>query len=472
MKNRLIVPPSLEVAACLMLTLAVGFPAAARPSPIQNPPAAQAGGGQQAGAQQAGAQQAGAAKGPQWKSRDEYDAFTAMQKETDPHKKITLAEAFVQKYANSDYKGEAYALMIQSYAQLNDFAKLMQTAADAAKAAPDSLDVDTAVSYFFPLLFKGDDPNKDADLTAADSYAKNGLAQLEKLQKPANVSDEQFNQSVKARRAIFNGTTGFVALQKKDYATAISALNSAKQDNPSDAYTFYRLGLAYLYSTPPDFDHAIWNLARAGSLAKAAKAPDTAAIEKYYNQVYTSRHGSDAGASDVETQAASAVDPPADFKVAPAPKHAATGNAFVDAFYSYEDNLKVGGDTEKQQWDALKGQPFGGPGYVDSVAPGSDPGSCLIHIAITDESKNAGTYDIELKDSGQPTCKDLSKGDPVRFQGTVSAYTNTPSFVLTLDSGKINEEDLAAAAENKKSEKPAKPTRTTPRRPVHKAQGC
>lgn len=461
MKNRLIAPPILEVAACLIVIVVAAIPA--RPAPIPNPPAAQATAAQQAGAQQ------GAAKGPQWKSRDEYDAFQAITKETDPHKKITLAQAFIQKYANSDYKGEAYALMIQSYAQTNDFADLMKTAAEASKAAPDSLAVDTAVSYFFPLLYKGDDPNKDADLTAADSYAKSGLSLLEKLEKPANTPEEQFNQSVKARRAIFNGAAGFVALQKKDYATAITALNAAKGDNPSDTYTYYRLGLAYLYSTPPDFDHAIWNLARATSLAKAAKTPDSAAIEKYYDQVYTSRHGSDAGASDVETQAAGSIEPPADFKVAPAPKHAATGNAFVDAFYSYEDNLKVGGDTEKQQWAALNGQPFGGPGYVDSVAPGPDPGSCLVNIAITDDSKNKGTYDISLKDSTQPECKDLSKGDPVRFQGTVSAYTNAPSFVLTLDNGKINDDDLKAAAANKKSEKP---TRTTPRRPVHKAQGC
>jgi hypothetical protein len=425
--------------------------------------------GGMAGQQAAGGEQA---KGPQWKSRDEYDAFAALQKETDPKKKITLAEGFIQKYANSDYKGAAYALMIQAYAQTNDFAKLMQTAAEATKAAPDSLDLYTVVSYVFPLLYKSDDPNKDADLAAAESYAKSGLAQVEKLQKPAGATDEQFNQSVKARRAILNGAIGFVALQKKDNAGAIAALTAAKGDNPSDTYTFYRLGLAYLYSTPPDFDHAIWNLARAASLAKAAKTQDAGAIEKYFSQVYVSRHGSDAGATDVESQAASSVEPPADFKVASAPKHAPTGNQFIDAFYSYEDNLKVGGDTEKQQWDALKGQPFAGPGYVDSVSPGPDPGTFLVHIDITDEAKGKdGVYDIELKDS-QAECKDLAKGDPVRFQGTLSAYTTTPSFVLTLDNGKINDDDLAAAADKKKSEKPAKPAaRPTPHRPVHKTQG-
>ena len=39
-----------------------------------------------------------AAKAPQWKSREEYDAYNAMATEKDPNKKISLAEAFLQKY--------------------------------------------------------------------------------------------------------------------------------------------------------------------------------------------------------------------------------------------------------------------------------------------------------------------------------------------------------------------------------------
>ena len=54
-----------------------------------------------------GGQQAGAAKQPGWKSREEYDAFQAMANDKDPHKRIELAEAFVTKYANSDFKDQA-----------------------------------------------------------------------------------------------------------------------------------------------------------------------------------------------------------------------------------------------------------------------------------------------------------------------------------------------------------------------------
>lgn len=399
-----------------------------------------------------------AAKGPQWKSRAEYDAYTAMTNEKDLHKKISLAQDFVQKYADSDYKEAAYVAIIQSYAQLNDLSKMMDATQQALQAKPDSLDVITASSYFIPLLYKPDEPNKEAHLSSAEANAKKGLELLQKLEKPAGVTDEQFNQNVKARRAILNSAVGFVALQRANYADAVAPLKVAAEDSPNDVYTNYRLGTAYLYSKPPDFDNAIWYLARADSLAKAAKGADAPNIDKFFTQVYVGRHGSDQGASDVLAQAASSPTPPQGFKVAPPEKHAPTGNPNIDAFYQIQDALRVGGDQAQKVWDSLKGQPLGVAGFVDSVEKGSDPGTFLVRIDVTNESKaKDGVYDVELKDS-QPGCKDLSKGDPVRFQGTIAAYTTTPSFVLTLENGKINDDDLAAAAAGKPQKKtPAKP---------------
>src|SRR5262245_62780175 len=41
--------------------------------------------------------------GPVPQSKDEADAFTALQREQAPDKKVELAEAFVTKYPNSDF---------------------------------------------------------------------------------------------------------------------------------------------------------------------------------------------------------------------------------------------------------------------------------------------------------------------------------------------------------------------------------
>jgi tetratricopeptide (TPR) repeat protein len=405
------------------------------------------------------------AKAPQWKSREEYDAFQAMSVEKDPNKRIALAQAILQKYTTSDFKDAAYVGMMGAYQQLGDSAKAIDAAHHALEANPDNLDALTYLSFAFPYTFSSKSADAESQLSRADSDAKHGLEVLQKLQKPANVTDEQFNTYVKPKRSTFNTAVAFVAVQRKDYAAAIVLLKAAADDNPNDSLLFSLMGQSYLYSKPPDYDNAIWYLARSVALAQAAQSPNASALLKFYGQVYVNRHGSDAGENDIVTQAAASVNPPADFKVAPAPKHAATGNATIDAFYSWEDTLKSGGDTEKQEWEGVSGQPglkgqvFEAPGVVDSVEKGSDSNTYLVRIDVAKE----GTYNIEVKDSTQADAKYLSKGDAVRFKGTISAYTLTPSFVLSLDPGTINQEDLdSAKAKQQEKAKPKPRKRPAP----------
>jgi len=383
-----------------------------------------------------------AAKPGQWKSRDEYDAFNAMASEKDPNKKISLAEAFLQKYANSDFKNLAYIAEMQTYFQMGKSDQAVEAGKKVLSVDPDNLDALAFLSFVFPFTFKADDPDATAKLSRADSDAHHGLEVLQKFQKPANVTDEQFSQYVKPKRAVFNNAIGFVALQRKDYAGAITAFKAASEDNPSDVYTFYREGLAYLYSTPPDTDHALWYIARAVALAQASKNPAGDDINKFLKRAYVNYHGNDQGLQDVITQSASAVNPPDGFKVAPMEVPKPTGNANIDGFNTMTFALKLGGEKAQKQWDLLKGQPLELGGFVDSVEKATDSDAYMVRIDILEQSKaQPGTYDIELKDTTQPKVKNLSPGDVVRFKGTITAYTATPSLVLSID-GTINPEDV------------------------------
>ena len=382
-----------------------------------------------------------AAHAKSWKGRDEYDAYTAMANEKDPNKRISLAEAFLQKFSNSDFKDLAYVVEMQTYQQLNQVDKAVEAGHKALEANPDNLDALHALSFVFPFVYKADDPEATAKLSRAESDAKHGLEVLQKLQKPAGVSEEQFNQFVKGLRATFNGTVGFVALQRKDYAAAITSYKAAAEDNPSDWYVFYRMGLAYLYSNPPDNDHGIWYIARAFDLAQAAKDPNAAEFEKYLKQVYVNYHGNEDGLKDIDTQAASSANPPDGFKVAPMEAPKPTGNPSVDGFNSMTYPLKLGGVMAQKQWDGLKGQPIGLGGVVASVEKGTDAGTYLVRIDVLAHSSTApGVYDIELKDSKQPNVKNLAPGDPVTFKGTADSYTATPNVVLTVV-GEITQPD-------------------------------
>jgi len=408
--------------------------------------------------------QAAQAKQPQWKSRDEYDAFNAMATEKDPNKKISLAEAFLQKFANSDFRDVAYVAIMQAHFQVGDSAKAIDAGRKALEANPDNIDALAFLSFAFPFVYKADDPDATAKLSRAESDGRHGLEVLQKIPKPANVTDEQFNAYVKPMRSVFNGMIGFAALQRKDYPAAVTGFKAAAEDNPSDVYTFYRLGLAYLYSSPADYDRAVWYIARAVSLANAAKNPAGPEIEKFLKRAYVNYHGNDQGLQDIVTQAASAVDPPEGFKVAPMETPKQTGNPNIDAFNQMTFTLKLGGEKAQKTWDALKGQTIELGGAVDSVERGTDPGVYLVRIDILQQSSAAdGVYDIELKDSTQPNVKNLQKGDLVRFRGTAEAYTVTPSLVLTL-AGEITT-DLPEAPTVKEKPKP-KPKAAPPKRPA------
>lgn len=412
-------------------------------------------------------------KKPQWKSRDEYDAYQAIVGEQDPNKKIQLAQAFLEKFKDTDFKDLAYLEVLRAYQRLGDGAKAVEAGQKALDANPDNLDAHTLVAYLFPFAFRLDDPDVAAKLSRAESDAKRGLEVLQKAQKPENVTEEQFNQGIKARRAVFNSLLGFVGLQRKDYAGAVTSLKVAAEDNPSNSYGFYWLGLSYLNLTPRDYDNAVWNMARAISLAKAARDPNADAWEKYLRQTYIGYHGNDQGLADILTQAASSPTPPEGFKVAPMEVPKETGNKSIDAFNQIFFQLKFGGERAQKLWDSLKGEPFGVGGYVENVEKGTEPGLYLVRIDVLEQSKATdGMYDIELRDSTQPNVKNLSKGDAVHFKGTISAYTATPNLVITLDNATINEDEIpeqpkvAPKAKPKPKPRPrATTTRGTTRKP-------
>lgn len=408
-------------------------------------------------------------KKPQWKSRDEYDAYQAIVGEQDANKKIQLAQAFLEKFKDSDFKDLANLEVLRAYQRLGDGAKAVEAGQKALDANPDNLDAHTLVAYLFPFAFRVDAPDVAARLSRAESDANRGLEVLQKAQKPENVPEEQFNQVNKARRAVFNSLLGFVALQRKDYAGAVTFLKAAAEDNPSNSYGFYWLGLSYLNLTPRDYDNAVWNMARAISLAKAARDPNADAWERYLRQTYIGYHGNDEGLADIVTQAASSSAPPEGFKVAPMEVPKETGNKSIDAFNQTFFQLKFGGERAQKLWDGLKGEPFGVGGYVESVEKGAEPGLYLVRIDVLEQSRAAeGMYDIELRDSTQPNVKNLSKGDAVHFKGTISTYTATPNLVVTLDSATINEDEIPEQPKVAPKPKPrprATPTRRTTRRP-------
>src|SRR5487761_610258 len=381
-------------------------------------------------------------------------AGQAVVKATSAQQKISLADAFLQKYPASDFKAQAELLKVQAYAQSKEVNQAVSSAQEALKDNPiDPIKI-AALHYLalvFPYVYKPNAPDAATQAAQAESQAKEGLQLLQQVQKPAGASQAVFETQVKQYRSDFNRSAGFAALQQKDYANAITYLKAAIGDNPSDTHSLSLLGQAYLYTKPPDYGSALWYLARGAAIAQQQSTPNAAALQKFYDQIYISRHGSDAGEKALLAQAAASATPPTGFAVAPPPKHQKTGNTNVDAFYGIQDALAVGGDQAQQAWNGLKGQPLGIIAFVESVAPGTSPGTYVVRADVLPQERGtAGDYNLELQTS-QPNAQYLQLGDPIRFQGTISANTPAPKFVLTLSGVQIDNASLQMASERAKA---------------------
>jgi hypothetical protein len=120
---------------------------------------------QQQQQQQAPAQQN---VGPTAQSKDEFDAFMAVQNEQTPAKKVELAEGFVAKYPTSDFVMYAQTFRVASYGQLGK----PKEAVSAAEQA-----IDATVKLGEKLVAKADADSKlsDKDKEAIRKKDKNAV---------------------------------------------------------------------------------------------------------------------------------------------------------------------------------------------------------------------------------------------------------------------------------------------------------
>jgi tetratricopeptide (TPR) repeat protein len=113
--------------------------------------------------------------------------------------------------------------------------------------------------------------------------------------------------------------------QLGDTAKAIEAGHQAVQANPASTVSFYNLGVEYTNLRPQDFNQAVWNLARAVALARAAQDSSTGEFEKFLKETYVKAHGSEEGLPAIIAQAAASPTAPPGFTLPDPPLYSASG---------------------------------------------------------------------------------------------------------------------------------------------------
>lgn len=399
-----------------------------------------------------------------FKDRAEYDAFNAILQAGSPNQQIELADKYLSEYPETKLADKVYEIKLQAYQQLNDGPKMEEAAKKLLEVSPDNFRALLLLSYIIPRTLNAQDPGMEQKLTAAEDYARRGLEQLEKLQMPEGMSAGDFQKQKDQSAAVLHQTTGFVALQRKNYEQAAQALKKSGEMNPDDALDFYWLGLAYLSPKPPQYEQGIWAMARALSIKGQAALPtaNQTQVRDYVTNIYKSKRlpqvevdqttademNEQAGReiNDILARAATAPFPPADFRIEemvveeepePEPEPVRELSVKPEELSSFDvlaQYLQAGGLKGEDTWTLLHGSALTLPGKVVSATPAASPRT--IRLAVDPVlAQEDGKYDVELT-LEQPLARALSAGQMIQFEGTCDAYRTNP-FLLQMAKGKI-----------------------------------
>lgn len=403
---------------------------------------------------------------PTIKDPAEYNAYITAIQQKDNNAKISALEAFLTQYPNSVMKNTALEVLMGTYQQTGNSAKVVDTAKRLLTADPNSLRALALLTY---LARQGvmSQQNVQQNLSDLQTYCSKGLDAVKANQKPAGMKDEDFEKLKKETTLIFNGGCGFGALQSKDYQHAQEYMKAAVDQDPNDLQNVYPLCTAYLSANPPDSVNGLYCLARAVSIAPAGSAAQTQ-IQKYFQSVYKNYHGSDDGEDQVLATAKANPNPPAGFTITKyvPPTPAEQAHSLVDgktpdqikqlSFGEWELVLSAGTpDDQAKVWDVIKNVPLQMEGNVIEA-----PSNTELHIAASEDDIEQKRADITLTMSGPiPAARMPKVGDTFDFEGTPTSYTATP-FMMVMDTGKL----LRKAGEPPPKKAPVR------RRPVRKTQ--
>jgi len=383
----------------------------------------------------------------------EYNAFQACRAETNAQARAKCLDDFVTKFPNSTLMLYVNQLYFATYNELKNYPKTIEYA-DKLVALGDKIDSGTAVQtlYLRSLAFNASFNDKAPD--AVDQLNKERAAALmaidilSKIAKPANVPDDQFAAQKKMLTVFFNYMAGFTSSDPnvKDYASAIKYFKAGLAADPNDTVTNYKLGLAYLLSTPPQSLDGFWALARAIDL----KVTDAPKIQDYLRKQILAYEQpgcdnlADAQLNELLQLAANAPDRPATYTIPSVDDLDKIRKA--SNIITVLTDLKAGSDKAKMTWLAICGLEFPEVvGKVIDVAPGTD--SVELHLATgatPEEIQAATAANLDVKVVGQPEASRVQKDDGVRFSGTLVSYDPDPAFMLHWDKAKVNPEDIPA----------------------------
>jgi hypothetical protein len=368
----------------------------------------------------------------------------ALNKQTTPQTQAPALEEYLVKYPKSAVRTDVLQRIMLDYSQF-DPTKALVAADKFLAVSPNNLQaflIEVALRKQQAEDPKTEAATKQSVLDQAAVYAQKGLVAAQ-ASKPAELTDEQFTAIKIYSIPTFYSVIGEGALNKKDGAAAVAAYKSELAAmKPEDLTkpaglqeTFY-LAQAYYNSTPPDLINCTFYATRAAALAPDQFKPQLQPLADY---CYKKFHGTKDGYDAVVTAAKANANPPADFKITPAPTDADQVNTIMSttkedelpklALSDKEYILQYGTQAQADKvFDTIKGKSVEIPGAIVTAVTADQ-----IQVAVSDDAVQSKTADFTFNMKA-PLAKLPTVGDKITLSGTYASYTQKPVMITMSDS--------------------------------------
>ncbi len=249
-----------------------------------------------------------------WKDRAEYDLYNSIIKEQDNNKKVQLLDQWTAKYPETNFKEARLLLYTQAYQALGQAQKMYDSAIDLLKVNPKNIQGLYYVTSLTTTMGKTD----SAFLATGEKSAKELLAELAKLEKPANLSEADFKKQKDGLEVVAHTAIGWIAMNRKNHAEAEQHFKEVLRLTPRHGQVSYWLGTVMIAQRDPKKQiPAFYHFARAAALTGEGAMPEAGRkqVESYLRKIYTTFHGDESGLNELLAMAQKEPFPPADLVI-------------------------------------------------------------------------------------------------------------------------------------------------------------
>ncbi|HUS18529.1 MAG TPA: hypothetical protein VMZ25_02670 [Terriglobales bacterium] len=220
------------------------------------------------------------AKAPEAKTPEEYKAYQEAVAITEPTAAEAAADAFAQKYPNSELRVAAYSMILQKAYETNDTARILTLGRKVLAIEPDNAMTQVVTATALAETTRETDIDSAEKFGEATKLADGALKSIETMVPQPNVTPEQFETLRTVLRSMAYSAKGYMAMNKKDYVGGEVNFQKAIDANPPQQDPVMYLRLAVAQDNQKKYPQGYANAVKAVQIAEAQQNPQVANLAR------------------------------------------------------------------------------------------------------------------------------------------------------------------------------------------------